>query len=204
MLHLLGDRVHEQEDHLLRGMFEARKRVFVDLLGWEVPVLAGRYEVDQFDTEAATYVIVTDREGAHEASARLLPTTRPHILDTLFPSLCGGRVPRGPETFEITRFCLERRLDARRRRQARDELVLGLAHAALERGISRYTGVAEAGWLRQILGFGWECRRLGSPQNIGGRELGALIIEITSETPALLTRAGIGSGANAGEQRHAA
>lgn len=194
MLHLLDDQVRDPADQLLRDMFEARKRVFVDLLGWQVPVLAGRYEIDQFDTEAAIYVIVTDSEGAHQASARLLPTTRPHILDTLFPSLCGEPVPRGPGTFEITRFCLERGLDARMRRKARDELILGLAQTALERGISRYTGVAEETWLRQILRFGWNCRRLGGTRDIDGRELGALIIEITPETPALLARAGIGNG----------
>ena len=32
------------ENALLRSMFEARKRVFVDLLKWDVPVVEGRYE----------------------------------------------------------------------------------------------------------------------------------------------------------------
>jgi LuxR family quorum-sensing system transcriptional regulator CciR len=39
-------------------MFAARKSVFVDLLKWDVPVLEGRYEVDQFDDQHATYLIV--------------------------------------------------------------------------------------------------------------------------------------------------
>lgn len=203
MLHLLDYRPGERAGQLLQDMFEARKRVFVDLLGWDVSVLAGRYEIDRFDNGDAIYVIVTDSAGVHQASARLLPTVRPHILDTLFPSLCDAPVPRGPGTFEITRFCLERRLNARARRRARNELVLGLAHIALERGIRRYTGVAELAWLRQILGFGWQCRPLGNTRNIGGRELGALVIEITPDTPALLTRGGI-VGTDAGERRHAA
>lgn len=43
-------------DHpALRAMFQARKRVFIDLLGWHVPVLVGQYEVDQFDTPDAAY-----------------------------------------------------------------------------------------------------------------------------------------------------
>ena len=41
------------DDRLLRTMFEARKRVFVDLLKWDVPVLEGAYEIDQFDTREA-------------------------------------------------------------------------------------------------------------------------------------------------------
>lgn len=51
-------------------LFEARKRVFVDLLKWDIPVLDGRYEVDQFDTSDAEYLILTDQRAAHRASAR--------------------------------------------------------------------------------------------------------------------------------------
>ena len=36
-------------DASLRAMFAARKQVFVDLLKWDLPVLAGEYELDQFD-----------------------------------------------------------------------------------------------------------------------------------------------------------
>ncbi|MBB5986560.1 acyl-homoserine-lactone synthase [Sphingobium lignivorans] len=181
------------EDAAMRAMFEARKRVFVDLLGWDLPILDGRYEVDQFDDVHACYLILTDGEGRHRASARLLPTTRPHILDSLFGTLCEEAPPRGPDIFEITRFCLDRGLNAARRRQARDTLVTALVEHALKTGISMYTGVAEIGWLQQILAFGWRCRPLGLPQRIDGMMLGALRIDITRDTPALLARAGIRS-----------
>lgn len=178
---------------VLREMFAARKEVFVDLLGWDLPVLAGRYELDQFDDEHARYLIVADGAGSHLASARLLPTTRPHLLDTLFADLCAGPVPTGPSTFEITRFCLGRRLGAAPRRQARDELVAALADYALAHDITTYTGVAEVGWLRQILAFGWDGRALGPPRRLGGMTLGALRIDIGADTPARLARAGIGA-----------
>jgi acyl-homoserine lactone synthase len=178
-------------DAAMRGMFEARKRVFVDLLGWDLPVLAGRYEVDQFDDAHARYLILTDREHRHLASTRLLPTTHPHILGDLFAELCDDAPPSGPGIYEITRFCLERSACATRRRQARNQLVTALVDYALANGIKAYTGVAEIGWLQQILAFGWRCRPLGLPAEIGGRTLGALQIEITPETPALLAAAGI-------------
>ncbi|MDQ2676907.1 MAG: autoinducer synthase, partial [Actinomycetota bacterium] len=54
-----------------------------------------------------------------------------------------------------------------------------------------YTGVAELGWLQQILAFGWRCRPLGLPRIIDGKTLGALRIDITAETPALLASNGI-------------
>lgn len=175
----------------MRGMFEARKRVFVDLLGWDLPVLAGRYEVDQFDDPHARYLILTDRAHNHLASARLLPTTRPHLLGDLFAELCDDAPPSGPTIYEITRFCLERTASARCRRDARNQLVSALADYALANGITAYTGVAEIGWLQQILAFGWRCRPLGMPKQINGMTLGALRIEITPDTPALLAAAGI-------------
>jgi N-acyl-L-homoserine lactone synthetase len=192
-------------DATLRDMFEARKRVFVDLLGWDVPVIDGRFEVDQFDDEHAVYLVVRGAAGEHLGSARLLETTRPHILDTLFPELCAGPVPRGPDVREITRFCLDRRLPAASRLAVRNMLVSALADHAIERGLSLYTGIAEIGWLQQILAFGWRCRPLGLPALRGGRTLGALGIDITAQTPALLARTGIYTSASeAGEAREAA
>ncbi len=179
------------EGRILRQMFEARKQVFVDLLRWDVPVLDGRFEVDQFDDEHANYIIVADRDGNHLGSARLLQTTRPHILGDLFPELCADPVPAGPDVFEITRFCLGRTQGALARRETRNRLVSALVSFALEHGIRTYTGVAEMGWLQQILAFGWDCRPLGAPLQLGGQLTGALAITISDETPALLDRNGI-------------
>lgn len=191
-----------QDDHsaasdaVMRAMFEARKRVFVDLLGWDLPVLADRFEIDQFDDEHARYLILADTGQNHLASARLLPTTRPHILGDLFAGLCDAPPPAGPDTWEITRFCLDRNLRAPERRRWRDALVLALAHYALERGITTYTGVAERGWLEQILAFGWRAEALGRPRVINNMTIGALRIEISAETPALLARGGIRAAAD--------
>jgi N-acyl-L-homoserine lactone synthetase len=189
---VIGSRSLEPaRDPLLQAMFEARKQIFVDLLKWDVPVLDGRFEIDQFDDEHAVYLIVADSAGQHLGSARLLPTTRPHILNSLFPSLCAGEPPRGPDCFEITRFCLGRNQNARERLQTRNRLVSAIARYALENHIATYTGVAELGWLQQILAFGWRCWPLGLPRLIDGRTLGALRIDIDHETPAMLAANGI-------------
>lgn len=191
MLHVAGSIAADVPANVLRAMFAARKRVFVDLLKWDVPVLAGEYEVDQFDDAYARYLVLADQDGAHLGSARLLPTIRPHILDSLYPDLCEQSAPRAPDIFEITRFCLDRSLSARDRRAVRDTLVVALAEHAVAHGIAGYTAIAEMGWLQQILSFGWRCRPLGIPQMYGGKLLGALLIDTSADTPALLARAGI-------------
>lgn len=178
-------------DKVMRAMFAARKQVFVDLLKWDVPVIDGKYELDQFDDEHAQYIVLADRDGGHLGSARLLPTTRPHILDGLYPQLCDDAPPRGPDIFEVTRFCLDRSLTSQERRSVRDTLVLALAQHALANGINRYSAIAEMGWLQQILAFGWRCRPLGLPVMVGGKMLGALGIDIDDDTPRRLAQAGI-------------
>lgn len=170
----------------LRAMFEDRKSIFIDLLKWDLPALHGRFELDEFDNEHATYIIIADRDGDHLGSARLLPTTRRHILGSLFPQLCAGQPPCGPQIHEITRFCLSRRQAAASRRLTRNRLVSALVWHALRNGISIYTGVAEMAWLQQILAFGWDCRPLGIPVRLDCGMLGALAIEITPGTPGLL------------------
>ena len=191
MLHVLRFGARPVPDHVLRAMFAARKRVFVDLLRWDVPVVDSRFEVDQFDDQHARYLVLAEPDGRHLASARLLPTARPHILDSLYPQLCEGGPPRGDGIFEITRFLLDRNLSARERRAVRDTLVVALVDHALANQVTSYTAIAEAGWLQQILAFGWRCRPLGLPVPISGKTLGAIRIDITADTPALLARAGI-------------
>jgi N-acyl-L-homoserine lactone synthetase len=178
-------------DAAMRAMFAARKKVFVDLLRWDLPVLAGRYELDQFDNEDARYLILSETTGAHLASARLLPTTRPHLLDSHFAALSDAPIPHGRGVYEITRFCLDRGLNAAQRREARDQLIRGLVDHALENDIKTYTGVAEPAWLDQILNFGWQARPLGRTKEVDGMMLGALRIGIGPDTHELLDRAGI-------------
>lgn len=205
MLHVLHYSPEWRSDPILRSMFAARKRVFIDLLKWDLPVLNGEFEVDRFDEPGAIYLILSDANGNHRASARLLPTGRPHLLDTLFPDLCKSRPPKGDHVWEITRFCLERSLRAKARLEARNELVSALADYALAFGIRTYTGVAEVAWFQQIARFGWECRALGNQAVRQGQSLTGLRIELSEETPALLAAAGIyHRHGHSMEARHAA
>lgn len=178
------------DEHVFRKMFDARKRVFVDLLRWDLPVLADKYELDRFDNPEADYLILVDADGQHRASARLLRTDRPHILSELFPVLCPGPIPSGPSTREITRFCLEPRLPTPQRLVARNELVTALVQHALDHGITHYTGVAGLAWFRQVKTFGWDCRALGEAVAHAGQTLVALHIRIDHETIDGLKRAG--------------
>lgn len=180
-----------EEYQAFKAMFHARKEVFIDLLGWDLPVLAERYEVDHFDTTEARYLILMEEGRRHRASARLLRTDRPHLLGDCFSDLCAGALPVGPTVLEITRFCLDRHQRAKERRSARNQLVAALASYALDFGITAYTGVAEVGWFQQICNFGWHCEALGPARKTDMGNLIGLHITITSDTLELLSNRGI-------------
>lgn len=188
MITIYRDNCPTQCRAALRPMFEDRKRLFVDLLGWRVPVIAGDYEIDQFDGRRCVYLIDADAQEPHLGSMRLLPTEGPHILDTLFPGLCDGFVPRGPSIWEITRLCLPTRLGAERRLEVRNRLISAMVDHALAERIEALTGVVEMNFLNQILDMGWNCQPLGPPMRSEGRLLAAFRIDLDVDTiPALLT-----------------
>jgi len=180
-----------RESAAMRAMFAARKDVFIDLLGWDLPVLADKFEIDQFDDPDAEYLILLGPDHGHRASARLLLTERDHILASLYPQLCAGEIPRGPTVREITRFCLDRRQRASDRRSARNQLVTALAEHALRDGITDYTGVAEQAWFEQIARFGWDCRALGPALRSGQDHLIGLHIHIDATTIEKLRSTGV-------------
>lgn len=190
MIRIIEGAARPGSDPMFDAMYADRKRVFVDLRKWNVPVIEGRYELDQFDGARAIYCIATGDRGAHHGSIRLLPSDEPHILGHLFPELCDRDVPTGPDVWELTRGCLSPALCARERRHVRNALVTAVVEYALHRGIRAYTCIADSGWLAQILVLGWDCRPLGLPRRIHGANTGALRIDITAQTPALLREAG--------------
>ena len=172
-------------------MFEDRKSVFVDLLKWDLPVIDGRFEIDEFDDEHATYVIVADEDGDISARPASFQPRARHILGSLFPELCAGQAPSGPDIFEITRFCLSRRQTAASRRRTRNRLVSALVWHALgarDPNLYRRRGnrMAPADPCVRL-----ELPPARPPLRFESGMLGALAIEIGSDTPALLAANGM-------------
>jgi N-acyl-L-homoserine lactone synthetase len=168
---------------LIDAMHADRKRIFVDTLKWEIPVVDGKYEIDQFDNDDAVYLIALDpSREVHLGSVRLLPSSKPHLLGDVFPMLCDKGVPKGDDIWEITRLCTAPQLRGREAWLARSYLAVGMVEFALLYGITKYTCVAATSWLSSIMAVGWECEPLGLPQEINGESVGALTISITPAT----------------------
>lgn len=167
----------------LMEMHHHRKRVFVDDLGWELALPGSWLEVDQFDHEYAVYVMAVDAQGCHLGSVRLLPTTQPHMLGSVFSELCGDGSPRGHDVWEISRF-----IAAPGGREGMSILRIHRLLAAsivdfgLLNGISRYTLVAESRRVPTLLSVGWTVRPLSLPTICDGQLIEALEIVLDEES----------------------
>lgn len=183
MIHIVENHLELANRSLLETMFADRKRLFVDLFGWDVPVVEGRFEIDQFDTADTVYLICADEAGVHEASIRLMPTTRPHMLGELFAHLCPYGVPAGPNIWESTRLCLPQRHGAARRRELRNRLISAMVDFALERGIDRFTGVLPDAFRKEVLAMGWAAEPLGPAVRVDSGLVGAFAAHVRADTP---------------------
>lgn len=191
MIQVIDNHLAPENRSLLQSMFADRKRLFVDLFGWDVPVVDDQYEMDQFDNAHTIYLIVADDDGSHVASIRLFPSIRPHMLGTLFAHLCPFGVPADEATWESTRLCLPQRHGAERRRELRNMLFSAMVDVALKRGIERYTGVIPDSFRKEVLSLGWQAEPLGPAVRSPGGPIGAFLIHVRPDTPERLGWTGV-------------
>ncbi len=149
---------------LLNEMFQARKRLFSDRLGWDVTVDDRGWETDQYDPINPLYLIATDETGSHLGSLRLLPTTGDTMLRDVFASVFDDTVIESPLIWECTRFCIEggksEKVGAGLHR-ATTALLLGICETGLRAGIKQIVGVFDrrmipiyrrGGWAPEVVG----------------------------------------------------
>lgn len=162
-------------------MCRQRKAVFVDGAGWKLPVV-GDMEMDAYDRDDTIYLLAKDRpEGQVLASARLLTTTGPHLLCTLFHAADREKMPRGAKVWEVSRFCTAPGVRGRERRHALLwEIICGVIEVGLLYGIDEVIFAASLALLPLALHCGWEARTLGPRVRDGEDEITAVGAEITT------------------------
>lgn len=171
----------------LAAMHQARARIFVDTLKWDLTVDDNGREIDEYDREDTVYLMVLDAQtGDHLGSVRLLPSQGPHLLGDHFPSLCEEGVPRGPDIWEITRLVTRPGLSRDAAEHVRRHVSIAMFEFALANGIRQYTMMTHMQFLASVLAVGWTAEPLGFPQPMDGVMVGALRIDVDAATLARL------------------
>jgi len=171
----------------LMQMHRDRRRVFVDRLGWALPIRGSWLEVDEYDSDHAVYLLARDTDGSHQGSLRLLPSTGPHMLAGMFAGLCARAVPIGDDCWEISRLVTNPNgASGTSILRVHRLLALALLEFAALNAIARFSLVIEADRLAALLSVGWEVSPLGLPMPFEGEILQALQIEIGANSLAAM------------------
>lgn len=160
-----------------------RHRLFVERQGWEVPSYRGM-EHDEFDTPAAQYLLWSDNAGETRGVVRLLPTSRPYMLQKLWPDLVRGALPQSDSVWEATRFGCDSMLDAPTRRRVVAELLCAMQEFGLRNGIDRYLAVMPLRLLKRVvINAGCKVVVLGAERKLGRLPAAASCLPVS---PAIL------------------
>ncbi len=170
----------------LDQMFRLRKRVFHDLLKWDVAI-QGDYEIDGFDDANPTYVLSHDeRTGSLRGALRLLPTLGPNMLDDTFPILLGGQPEiRSAAIWESSRFCIEPEISQDRGSNqvtmAAAELMCGVGELGIASGLSHIVTVTDVFLERMFRRMGCPGERISDPRRIGSVFAVAIAWEVNDD-----------------------
>jgi N-acyl-L-homoserine lactone synthetase len=174
--------------HLPDGVYPKlasyRYQVFIERLGWQLPVVGGA-EVDQFDHADSVYVVAEEDDGAVSGCARLLPTNGPYLLADVFPQLLNGMpAPRDPGIWELSRFSAVNLVKNTATPLAQFPLsaAAALMHEAMAcagaHGATRLVTVTVLAMERLIRRLGIRSHRMGPPCVVGGEPIYAAWIEL--------------------------
>ncbi|MFT3803135.1 MAG: acyl-homoserine-lactone synthase [Burkholderiaceae bacterium] len=171
-------------EDMMDGLARFRYRVFVEMLGWDLPCSDG-LELDQFDREDTVYLVARNASGV-VGTARLLPTHRPYLLGEVFPQLTGGRpVPADASVWELSRFTtvdFNAAPVGGAARQFSSPIAVELLNSALkvaaENGARRLITVSPLGIERLLRRAGFLAHRAGPPMVIDGQPIFACWIEV--------------------------
>lgn len=158
-----------------------RHRLFVERLGWDVPSYAGM-EYDQFDTPWTQYLLSVDDAGSTCGMVRLLPTTRPYMLQRLWPDMVRETLPKSDAVWEATRFGCDRTLDPRTRRRVVNEILCAALEFGVQRRVKGFLVVMPVGLLRSVIArAGYRVRLLGGERMLGHLPAAAAYLEVSPE-----------------------
>jgi N-acyl-L-homoserine lactone synthetase len=164
-----------------------RYKVFVERLGWDLPVAEAGLERDQFDRPDTLYALARDARGRICGCARLLPTTHPYLLGSVFPFLMDGQEPPcDAEVWELSRYTTEVVDNDAAAAEAAQErfrrLLQAVAQAVLEKGAKRLITFSYAGVERIARRFGLHVHRAGAMRLIDDKPVLAFWIELDAQT----------------------
>lgn len=162
---------------LCRDLFVFRTRLFIEELGWPLPMQDG-VERDQFDDPNAVYCALMYRDEI-VGCFRAIPCDLPYLGKTVFSRLATARsYPSSPRNIEISRFGVSSSHQA-----ASVRLYSLMLRLALDRHAISLVAIADLFHERLLNRMGLTTVRYGHPAIVGYKADGAWILAVAGEIP---------------------
>ncbi len=117
---------------LLLDMHRLRKRVFSDLLKWDVTVNDDGLEVDAFDLPHTVYLLALNKDKRVIGNWRLLPASGPTMIRDVWPQFLKTLpMPESDDVFEVSRFAIHSPEDDAQEAEKQQRYALGEMFCAL-------------------------------------------------------------------------
>lgn len=184
---LITDRNHHIHLELIEKCYRFRHEFFVNVMKWEALRRSDKRDIDQFDIPGIAHVVGVDM-GEVFSYSRLLPTTRPHLLDTIYPHMLEGNPePVGDTIWEWTRCAVDpkRREGRKAADPATTGMTLGVIESCLALDIEAIHVQTHPMLLTRLMELGFKCKPLALPSEIDGVPVVpflAHVSELTLET----------------------
>lgn len=172
MILVVSGRDTNQIPELMDQVYRLRHHVFVQELGWTDLDSEDGIEIDVFDRpDTVHHLCVHDNRVV--GYQRMLPTVKPHLLSDVFPELCEGPLPKGVDTYELTRYCVAptHREGRRGVSSVGSELMAGFVEWGLASRVDKVLIEFETIWVLRALQLKFMVRPLGFETQIGKQRI---------------------------------
>lgn len=167
----------------------ARRKVFIDLKGWDLPQTDGM-EFDQYDTPQSRWVVIHEY-GRVLAGMRLTPTTaqcgqytymlrdaQRGLLENIPQNVLFLEAPVREDVWEATRLFLAPDVSSKRRLIIQTILLEQMAASAREMGARAIIGIVPAVFSRWMKRIGMSATPIGPAMTIDGDKTQAALMNI--------------------------
>lgn len=175
--------IHSNNQHkyidVLDKLFSIRHDIYVREKQWREQSDDG-FEIDQYDTDRATYLVCLDGDEI-VAGSRLIPFTEPTMLAEHFSFLCDEQtpVPVQPDIAEWTRGFVAPKYREKRIGSIKSRFCADVMEYCIQENIRLIGGIQEVYWLRMWQKMGWPTHVLGPTLRIAGRRCVAAFNEVS-------------------------
>lgn len=177
---------------LLVDYLQARRRVFIDTLKWDLPQADGM-EFDQYDTPQCRWAVIHEY-GEVLAGVRLLPTTarcgvysymlrdaQLGLLRNIPNDVLFFGAPVEPRVWEASRLFITDAVAAHRRQAVQELLMQQMSRIAREGGASHVIGIVPAVFARWLRRLGLGAVPVGPKFSIDGTSSQAALFGTTQK-----------------------